>query len=96
MAVQAHGRRALILLDDALDADQVLPLLPGAPGCLVLVTTRRRTLSLPGMLLVPLSPLPQADAAALFRATAGPGARHGPADQAAVASVVRLCGWRAA
>ena len=34
-----NGRRALILLDDALDADQVLPLLPGAPGSLVLVTT---------------------------------------------------------
>ena len=83
------GTRTLILLDNALDEAQIRPLLPGSEGCLVLITSRRRLKGLDEAFSLSLDLLPDADAAALFRAVAGPGRVELTAP--ALAEVVSLC-----
>lgn len=59
------GRQLLVVLDNALSAEQVRPLLPGASGCRVLVTSRNQMSSLiamEGARFVDLDPLPRAGA----------------------------------
>lgn len=77
-------RRVLVVLDNARDAAQARPLLPGAPGCLVLVTSRRRLSGLvagAGAVPMTIDLLPLAEARELLvhrigadRAAAEPGA----------------------
>jgi DNA-binding SARP family transcriptional activator/tetratricopeptide (TPR) repeat protein len=86
------GRRVLILLDNARDADQVRPFLPG-PGSLVLVTSRNRLRSLrrrEGAHLMELEPFTPAESAALLRSALGPETLTGHAD--AIAELADLCG----
>ena len=83
-------KRALIVLDNARDGEQVRPLLPASPGCLVLVTSRRRLTALDDARLLSLDVLPAADAVALFAKVAGAGRVAGQDDT--VGQVVELCG----
>ncbi len=86
------GRRMLVLLDNARDADQVAPLLPGASGCLVVVTSRDHLAGLVvayGAHPVTLDLLPSDEAAQLLARRLGT-ARIG-AEPAAVAEIIRRC-----
>jgi tetratricopeptide (TPR) repeat protein len=69
------GRRVLIVLDNAADAAQVRPLLPGSPGCLVVVTSRSALAGLAageGARLLRLGPLDDEQSARLLAARLGP------------------------
>ncbi|MGW3103163.1 BTAD domain-containing putative transcriptional regulator [Streptomyces sp. NPDC001100] len=63
--------RTLMVLDDAGNAAQVRPLLPGGTGCAVLVTSRSPLTALDGARRFPLAPLSGEDSAALLRAVSG-------------------------
>ncbi|MEV5903130.1 BTAD domain-containing putative transcriptional regulator [Streptomyces sp. NPDC052127] len=86
------GRQVLVLLDNARDAAQVRPLLPGAPGCLAIVTSRDR---LPGLVAVDgahplhLDVLTPAEAHALL--TRRLGAARVEAEPDAVDEIVTHC-----
>ncbi|MFC9689380.1 ATP-binding protein [Kribbella sp. NPDC056951] len=64
------GRRSVILLDNAASAEQVVPLLPGVPGSVVLVSSRRR-LELPGAERLQLGPFTPAESDELLRKSIG-------------------------
>lgn len=83
-------RRMLIVLDNARDAAQVRPLLPGGAGCLVLITSRSLIADLPHAVAHPLGGLDHADARELFVRAAGD-ARVDD-DPEGVDRIVELCG----
>ena len=84
------GQRALLVLDNAASSGQVAPLLPGAEGCLVLVTSRRHLGDLPGAVTpVLLDALPPPEAQEMFTRLA-PRAAGCPGE---VAEVMRLAGF---
>ncbi|WP_433048195.1 BTAD domain-containing putative transcriptional regulator [Dactylosporangium sp. CS-033363] len=89
---QLAGRRVLILLDNARDAEQVRPLLPAAPGCLVVVTSRDPLTSLvaiEGAVPVPVDLLTDGEARDLLESRLG--ARRVAAEPAAVERIVERC-----
>ncbi|NED11508.1 helix-turn-helix domain-containing protein [Streptomyces sp. SID9124] len=87
------GRRALVVLDNAVDSRHVRPLLPHEAGCTVLVTSRSSLPALDEAHHVPLGPLSAPDAAELFSRVAGTADETGADGPAAgVREVVDLCG----
>jgi DNA-binding SARP family transcriptional activator/tetratricopeptide (TPR) repeat protein len=87
------GRRMLVVLDNAAGVDQVRPLLPGAAGCLALVTSRDRLAGLAvrdGARLLRLETLDAEQSAQLLTGLLG--ARRMAAAGEAAVDLARLCG----
>lgn len=86
-------RRLLIVLDNARDAEQVRPMLPGEPGCLVIVTSRDQ---LAGLVAIEGARLVQLDLFSLHDAhdflAARLGADRVSAQPAAAKEVIGKCG----
>lgn len=85
-------RRMLVVLDNAFDAEQVRPLLPGSSSCLVLITSRNQLSGLvatEGATPLVLDTLPDDDARRLLAARLGP--ERVVAEPVAVADLLAAC-----
>ncbi|WP_030165184.1 AfsR/SARP family transcriptional regulator [Streptomyces sp. NRRL S-813] len=85
------GRRVLVLLDNARDAAQVRPLLPGTAGCAALITSRVRMVDLAGAHLVDLDVMSPEEALSLFTKIVGE--ERVAAERKAALDVVAACGF---
>jgi DNA-binding SARP family transcriptional activator/Tfp pilus assembly protein PilF len=83
------GRRVLVVLDNARDAAQVRPLLPGSASCAVLITTRSRMPDLASTRLVDIDVLDDDDALTLFTRVVGD--ERAAAEPEATAEVLLTC-----
>ncbi|MFB6889353.1 BTAD domain-containing putative transcriptional regulator [Kitasatospora sp. NPDC056327] len=86
-------RRMLIVLDNARDAEQVRPLIPGAPGCAVVITSRSRLAGLvasDGARRLGLDVLDPDEALHLLAGTVG--ADRVAAEEEAARRLVSICG----
>ncbi|HKN56123.1 MAG TPA: BTAD domain-containing putative transcriptional regulator, partial [Amycolatopsis sp.] len=85
-------RKMLVLLDNALDADQVRPLLPGEPGCAVLITSRNDLRGLavrPGVDHLPLGVLTGEESHAVLTDLLG--TERAESELEAVTELARTC-----
>jgi DNA-binding SARP family transcriptional activator/Tfp pilus assembly protein PilF len=86
------GKRMLVLLDNARDVDQVRPLIPASPGCMVIVTSRSELTSLvaiEGALPLTLDVLSGAEARELL--TRHLGAQRVEGDRQAADELIEMC-----
>lgn len=84
------GRRVLVVLDNACDAEQVRPLLPGSGGCAAVVTSRSALAALSGVTHVGVEVFRPQVAASLFARILGGPRTEG--ERLAILRVVDLCG----
>ncbi|MCZ9340886.1 NB-ARC domain-containing protein, partial [Streptomyces sp. TRM76130] len=85
-----HGRRMLVVLDDALSAEQVRSMIPGGPS-IVLVTSRHRLTGLAirdGAHLIKLGPLSERESMELLTYLGGDRIRH---ERAVTMRMARIC-----
>jgi tetratricopeptide (TPR) repeat protein/DNA-binding SARP family transcriptional activator len=87
---ELSGRRALVVLDNAADSAQVLPLLSGGRPSLTLVTSRQRLSGVDGAASLRLDVLSELEAVALLSRVVG--ARI-DSDPGSASEVARLCGY---
>jgi DNA-binding SARP family transcriptional activator/tetratricopeptide (TPR) repeat protein len=87
---ELSGRRVVVVLDNVVDADHVLPLLPGASPSTFLITSRVRLTDLDGATTLSMDVMPAADAAELFVRIVGTRAESEPD---AVLDVLQMCGF---
>lgn len=83
-------RAVLLVLDDAAGVEQVLPLLPGTPGCAVLITSRRDLGGVAGAVGLRMAEFGAADALDLLAHVVG--ADRVAAEPAAARAIVDACG----
>jgi tetratricopeptide (TPR) repeat protein/DNA-binding XRE family transcriptional regulator len=87
-------RRMLVVLDNARDAEQVRPLIPGAPGCVVVVTSRDQLGGLVashGAVRLIVDVLTPGEAVGLLAHTLGP--ERVDAEPQAATALAAVCGY---
>ncbi|HEY3559605.1 MAG TPA: helix-turn-helix domain-containing protein [Kribbella sp.] len=101
---QLAGRRVLLLLDNAADVAQVLPLLPGHAGAGAIITSRGSLANLPGARQILLDALSESESVDLLSGVIGPNRVAAEPDAARVLAsysgrlplAIRLVGGRLA
>lgn len=84
-----RGRRVLVVLDNATNASQVLPVIPDEPGCAAIVTSRRPIAGPDGTVHVHVDSLSTKEAVELLARIAGP--RKVDAEPQAAGELAELC-----
>ncbi|MFS8101553.1 tetratricopeptide repeat protein [Lentzea alba] len=87
---QLADRSMLVVLDDAVGPEQVRPLLPGIPGCAVLVSSRQRLVQIEGAHGLRVPPLSREDGFSLLAGVIGES--RAATDRDAVGAIVNACG----